>query len=113
MNIDLTALTAWLSSLGPWGIVLGAALAVLGPKILDAIKKKLPAAAAGPAAIADPLGPTTASHPIIDSTLALLRQMLVARNPGKDSTQLLADHLTGQVYQLLTVPASPAVELKK
>lgn len=118
--MDLTPLTAWLASLGPWGLVAAAALGFFGPRILAAIKAKLPALPAAPAqpsTPATPLAPAPvadplANRPILGMGLALLRQLLAQQNPGQDPDTLLVGHILNQVGGQVLVPATAAETMK-
>lgn len=107
MNFDLNQLAALLNSFGPWGVVAAVALTAFGPKILDAIRKRLPNLKFPPAS---PAGPTPApgpgplanpgpldNRPVLNLLLLSLRQLLAARNPGVDPEQLVIRHLASQL----------------
>ncbi len=105
MNLDLAPLNAWLSSLGPWGIVAAVVVTIAAPRILDWVKKKvpglkLPTSPAQPSPTpADPVPLTPApsgplaNRPVLNLLLLALQQMLAARNPGRDPEQLVLEHL--------------------
>ncbi|QEL19840.1 hypothetical protein [Limnoglobus roseus] len=116
--IDLTPITQFLSSLGPWGVLLGAALAVLGPRLTPLLSRiKLPSLTPSAGPSPSPAGPSPSPTPLLDSLAAkrpvihALLQVLLQRlsqpaafgaaGDGEDLetklTSLLVDHLKAPV----------------
>lgn len=116
--MDLTPLNAWLSSLGPWGIVAAVVVTIAAPRILDWVKKKVPgltppgtpppAPQPGPVDPA-PLSPAPlANRPLLNLLLLSLKQTLAVRHPGRDPEQVFAEYLTLKLVAETAEPrASP------
>ena len=99
--IDLTPLTNWLSSLGPWGMVLALVVGIVLPRLIAAVKAKLPPAPspAKPATPADPALPAPAStgRPVLDALLNGLRAVLGVQFPGRSPDDLLHQQLAASI----------------
>ncbi len=123
--MDLTPLTVWLNSLGPWGVIAAVVVTIAAPKVFDWVKKKLPALAAPTPKPAPPQGggvlnpadpvPLTpapsgplANRPVLNLLLLALQQMLAARSPGRDPEQLVLEHLAMQLGTQAVAMGMPA-----
>lgn len=79
--MDLTSLSAFLATLGPWGVLAGAGLTIVVQLVRKRLANKAPAPAPKPA---DPVGPTPApvplpslpNRPVLDAALRLLEKFL-------------------------------------
>lgn len=114
--MDLTPLIAWLNSLGPWGIIAAVVVTIAAPRILDALKKRLPnlkVPTAPQPSPADPVPLTPAgplaNRPVLNLLLLSLQQMLAARFPGRDPEQLVVEHLAVALGTQAVAMAPPQV----
>jgi len=109
--MDLTPLTNWLNTLGPWGIVIGMLL-MLAPQVYSWVKARFPnlkLPSLTPTAPLVPLIPAPATPgPVLSVILSALQAVLAARNPGQDAEQLLVAHLAQQVG-VQALPAATAI----
>lgn len=102
--LDLTALNAWLATLGPWGILAAAALGFFGPRLLARIK--LPSLPALP--VAPMPTPPAGGGKLRDSILDALKLLAQLRDPKKDPDQAVNELLASQLstgFYLLNQPA--------
>ena len=101
--MDLDALSAWLSTLGPWGMLAAFGVGLFGPKLLAAIKDRLPKLPAVPA----PKAPDAA--PADGRPLSLLLNVLLdavrRRQPDAKAEDLVAEVLAREIYCGFIQPA--------
>jgi len=110
--LDLSALTNWLASLGPYGLLAALAVGYFGPKVLDAIKKKLPnlklpTAPAAPDLV--PLSPAAADPPKLrDLLLSALVDCIRKRQPATDAEHAVSEILARELSYQMIAPTAPA-----
>lgn len=73
--MDLTPLTDWLATLGPWGMLAALAVGYLAPKLLGALKPKP----------TPPAAPTIPPDGILGAIMDALRRRIRAADPNADA----------------------------
>lgn len=102
----MDALSAFLASLGPWGILIGAALPILAQFLRNRIA---PAPApVPPAPVPEPKPvPKPSDTPVLDLLLLLLKSKLAPKSPVSASADLSHDDAAELLLRFFDKPPAP------